>query len=353
VLEGVEHVLLVASGKGGVGKSTVAANLAQALAAQGKRVGLLDADIYGPSMPTMFRVNERVASSDGKTLDPVVVSGIKLMSMGFFVPPEAAMVWRGPMLHGAVTQFLRDVNWGELDVLVVDLPPGTGDVQLSFAQQLSHAAAVIVSTPQLVALADVIRARGMFDRVSLPVIGLVENMAYFLCDGCDKEHDLFGRGGAKAAAEELNLPFLAEIPLDPAVSASGDAGTPLVSKDPSAAVSRAFAAMAERAFEETVRWRKVIEERRARSLVARNRGELGPDTSLQDACELCPPAPDILVDMGMPEPGEDERLDGGVPLAAVADRWDLDLDELLDTLNRHLKPAPAADKKGKLPVLTR
>lgn len=240
LVPGVRNVVLVASGKGGVGKSTVAANLATALAADGARVGLLDADIYGPSIPTMFRVEARPESRDGKSIEPISVYGITLMSIGFFVPPEKAVVWRGPMVSGAILQFLRDVSWGELDYLVCDLPPGTGDAQLTFAQQLQVTGAVIVSTPQDVALTDVVRAKGMFDTVHVPVLGMVENMSFFECDGCGKRHEIFSHGGARAAAERFGVPFLGEVPIELAVRETGDAGCPVVVSRPDTPAARAF-----------------------------------------------------------------------------------------------------------------
>lgn len=240
LVPGVRNVVLVASGKGGVGKSTVAANLATALAADGARVGLLDADIYGPSIPTMFRVEARPESRDGKSIEPIPVYGITLMSIGFFVPPEKAVVWRGPMVSGAILQFLRDVTWGELDYLVCDLPPGTGDAQLTFAQQLQVTGAVIVSTPQDVALTDVVRAKGMFDTVHVPVLGMVENMSFFECDGCGKRHEIFSHGGARAAAERFGVPFLGEVPIELAVRETGDAGCPVVVSRPDTPAARAF-----------------------------------------------------------------------------------------------------------------
>ncbi len=236
----VKNVILVASGKGGVGKSTVATNLAVALARTGAQVGLLDADIYGPSIPTMFNQHQDVTSTDGKTIDPLYSCGIKLMSMGFFIPPSKAMIWRGPMLHSAVLQFLKDVNWGALDYLVVDLPPGTGDVQLTFAQNLKVTGAVVVSTPQTVAIADVIRAKAMFETVNIPVLGLVENMAWFECDGCSKKHYIFANGGARNAAAEMGIDFLGELPLLTAVREGGDRGIPIVEAEPDSTVARAF-----------------------------------------------------------------------------------------------------------------
>ena len=240
----VQNVIMVASGKGGVGKSTVATNLACALARYGAKVGLMDADIYGPSIPTMLDAQEQVFSKDGKTIQPIPKYGMKLMSMGFFLPPSKAMIWRGPMVHGAITQFLKDVQWGELDYLVVDMPPGTGDAQLTMAQALKVTGAVIVSTPQAVALADVIRAKSMFDSVKIPVLGLVENMSYFVCDGCDKKHYLFDHGGARAAAERMEIPFLGELPLVTDVRECGDKGMPVVEAMPESAIAASFAAFA-------------------------------------------------------------------------------------------------------------
>ena len=243
-LDDVQNIVLVASGKGGVGKSTVAANLACALARTGSKVGLMDADIYGPSIPTMFSTEAKVSSPDGKTIIPIDWRGLKLMSMGFLLPPDKAMIWRGPMVHGAVTQFLRDVQWGELDYLIVDLPPGTGDVQLTLAQSLKVTGAVIVSTPQTVALADVIRAKAMFDSVGIKVLGLIENMAWFECDECSKKHYIFSQGGATAAAAEFGIPVLGELPIETGLRQSGDLGTPLVEAEPDSRTARLFVQIA-------------------------------------------------------------------------------------------------------------
>lgn len=243
-LDKVRNIVLVASGKGGVGKSTVATNLACALARTGARTGLLDADIYGPSIPTMFGLHDGVASNDGKTIEPHEVAGLRVMSMGFLIEPERAMIWRGPMLNSAVVQFLRDVHWGELDYLVVDLPPGTGDVQLTFAQQVKVTGAVIVSTPQEVALVDVIRAKAMFDQVQIPVLGVVENMSWFRCDGCDKKHFIFAHGGARKVAMTRGLDVLAELPLDVETRAAGDAGLPIVAAAPDSDAAGQFMALA-------------------------------------------------------------------------------------------------------------
>jgi len=243
-LERVQHIILVASGKGGVGKSTVAANLACALMRGGARVGLLDADIYGPSIPTMFNLHKDVFSKDGKTIEPHVQYGLKMMSMGFFVAPDKAMIWRGPMLMSAINQFLGDVAWGELDYLVLDLPPGTGDIQLTLAQSLKLSGAVVVSTPQEVALADVVRAQAMFDSLKIPVLGLVENMSYFLCDGCDKKHYIFDEGGGRRMAEKYELDVLAELPLEAGVRASGDQGMPITEEAPDSAAAQRFVDLA-------------------------------------------------------------------------------------------------------------
>ena len=192
----------------------------------------------------VFDAHDDVTSSDGKTIDPMVKDGLKLMSMGFLVAPEKGLIWRGPMLDSAVTQFLRDVAWGELDYLVVDLPPGTGDVQLTFAQKLKVTGAVVVSTPQDVALADVVRAKAMFDQVKIPVLGLIENMSYFVCDGCDRKHFIFDHGGAKRAAERMEMAFLGEIPITPAVRIGGDQGRPVVQSEPDSPVGQAFVGLA-------------------------------------------------------------------------------------------------------------
>jgi ATP-binding protein involved in chromosome partitioning len=238
-------MILVGSGKGGVGKSTVACNVALALAAKGLRTGLLDADIYGPSIPTMLGSAVKPTSPDGKRILPVEKFGLKLMSMGYLVDPNAAMVWRGPMLAGAVTQFVNDVAWGELDYLVFDLPPGTGDIQLSLAQKFKVAGAVLVTTPQDVALADVVRAKAMFDRVRIPCLGLVENMSYFVCSGCDMRHDIFATGGGERACASLDVPFLGAVPLEMDVRQAGDAGEPLQLRAPDSASAKAFVAIAD------------------------------------------------------------------------------------------------------------
>jgi ATP-binding protein involved in chromosome partitioning len=241
---GVKQIIAVGSGKGGVGKSTVASNLAVALARAGRKVGLLDADIYGPSQPRMMGVNKRPASPDGKTIIPLVAHGVTVMSVGFMLKEEEAVVWRGPMLMGAIQQLLYQVDWGVLDVLIIDLPPGTGDVQLTLAQKTPLAGAIVVSTPQDVALLDARRALDMFARLKVPVLGLIENMSTYICPNCGHEAHLFGHGGVGAEAEKLGLPFLGELPLDLAVRLAGDGGTPIAAGE--GPISAAYAALAAR-----------------------------------------------------------------------------------------------------------
>jgi ATP-binding protein involved in chromosome partitioning len=241
---GVKHVILVMSGKGGVGKSTVASNLALALSRMGHSVGLLDADIYGPSIPTMFGITGQ-PMSDGKQIQPLERFGIKLMSIGFLLEdPKAAVVWRGPMLHGALLQFLKDVNWGKLDFLLLDLPPGTGDVALTLSQKVRSTGAVIVTTPQEVALQDVYKSVSMAQKVGIPLLGVVENESYFICDGCEKRHELFGSGGGQSVADYAKAPLLGQIPLHPSIRQWGDAGTPVVQAAPESETARAFVAVA-------------------------------------------------------------------------------------------------------------
>lgn len=234
---GIKHIIAVASGKGGVGKSTTTANLALAMAANGLKVGVLDADIYGPSVPRLFNVSGRPEQASGRVLKPLEGYGIKVMSMGFMVEEETPMIWRGPMVISALTQMLREVAWGELDVLVVDMPPGTGDAQLTMAQQVPLAGAVIVSTPQDLALIDARKGLNMFKRVDVPVLGIVENMSFFLCPDCGGRHDIFGHGGARAEADRLDVPFLGEIPLTMKIRETSDAGTPVVVSDPEGEVA--------------------------------------------------------------------------------------------------------------------
>jgi len=245
LLPGVRHIVAVASGKGGVGKSTVAANLALALARQGRRVGILDADIYGPSMPRMLGVSGRPSSPDGKILEPMRAHGVAVMSIGFLVPEETPMIWRGPMVMSALQQMMRDVNWGALDILVVDMPPGTGDAQLTMAQTVPLAGAVIVSTPQDIALLDARKGLHMFRKVDVPVLGIVENMSYFRCPHCGERTDVFGHGGARMEATRLETPFLGEIPLDIRIRETSDGGEPIVAAEPDGAHAAAFAAIAE------------------------------------------------------------------------------------------------------------
>jgi ATP-binding protein involved in chromosome partitioning len=242
----VKNVVLVMSGKGGVGKSTVAANLTMALHRAGARVGLLDADVYGPSVPTMLGVQGRPVSADGKLIEPLERFGVKLMSIGFLLDdPKSAVVWRGPMLHGALQQFLRDVNWGRLDYLILDLPPGTGDVSLTLSQQVKATGAVVVTTPQEVALADVYKSISMCQKLGIPVLGVVENMSWFI-DPAGQKHEIFGRGGGQKAAEYAKAPLLGQIPIDPSVREWGDNGTPVVQAQPNSSIAAAFRALAER-----------------------------------------------------------------------------------------------------------
>ena len=231
-IPGVANIIAVASGKGGVGKSTTALNLALALRDLGLRVGLLDADIYGPSVPRLIGVSEKPTLNDAKKMIPIMRFGIPMMSIGFLVAEETAMVWRGPMVMSAIRQMLWDVVWGELDVLVVDMPPGTGDAQLTLAQQVPLRGAVIVSTPQDLALIDARRGIAMFAKVDVPTLGIIENMSYFECPECGTRSDIFGHGGARHEAERLKVPFLGEIPLHMSIRTSSDAGTPVVDSDP-------------------------------------------------------------------------------------------------------------------------
>jgi len=242
----VTHIVAVASTKGGVGKSTVAVNLALALAAGGRRVGLIDADVYGPSLPIMFGTDARPQVTQAKRIQPVERHGIKLMSMGFFLDEQSPVIWRGPIVMGIVRQFLRDVDWGALDFLVVDLPPGTGDAQLTLVQQVPLSGAVVVTTPQDVALLDVGRGMAMFGQVNTPVLGVVENMGGYACPRCGTVDPVFGEGGAGRLAEHFGVPLLARIPLVAAIREGGDRGQPIVVADPAHPASRIFRELAER-----------------------------------------------------------------------------------------------------------
>ena len=249
LVPGVGAIIAVASGKGGVGKSTVAVNLALGLAAAGHKIGVLDADIYGPSMPRMMGITGRPASPDGKVLIPMENYGVKCMSIGFLVAEDTPMIWRGPMVMGALEQMLRDVQWGELDVLVVDMPPGTGDAQLTMAQRVPLAGAVLVSTPQDIALLDARRGLNMFRRVDVPVLGIIENMSYFNCPNCGQRTEIFSHGGAKAEAGKLGVDFLGEVPLDVAIRETSDGGRPIVVSDPESDNAKRFRAIADNVWE--------------------------------------------------------------------------------------------------------
>ena len=250
---GVKHIIAVASGKGGVGKSTTAVNLALGLKDRGLKVGVLDADIYGPSMPRLLGIHGQPQQLAGNKLDPMRAYGLKVMSMGFLVDEETPMIWRGPMVMSALSQMLKDVAWGELDVLVVDMPPGTGDAQLTMAQQVPLAGAVIVSTPQDLALIDARKGLNMFKKVNVPVLGIVENMSTFLCPHCGQASDIFGHGGAKSEAARLGVPFLGEVPLTMAVRETSDEGKPVVATDPQSEVARAYRGIADAAWSELER----------------------------------------------------------------------------------------------------
>lgn len=254
---GIEAIIAVASGKGGVGKSTTAVNIALGLAANGLRVGVLDADIYGPSMPRLLNIHGRPQTVDGKVLKPMENYGLKVMSMGFLVDEETPMIWRGPMVMSALTQMLREVEWGPLDVLVVDMPPGTGDAQLTMAQQVPLAGAVIVSTPQDLALIDARKGLNMFKKVDVPLLGIVENMSYFLAPDTGKRYDIFGHGGARREAERLGVTFLGEVPLEMGIRESSDAGTPVVVSKPDGAEAKIYRDIASKV------WSRVNEERGA------------------------------------------------------------------------------------------
>jgi ATP-binding protein involved in chromosome partitioning len=252
---GVNAIIAVASGKGGVGKSTTAANLALALQANGLKLGVLDADIYGPSMPRLLGVSGRPQAVGGRVLKPLEGYGMKVMSMGFLVEEDTPMVWRGPMVMSALTQMLREVAWGDLDILVVDMPPGTGDAQLTMAQQVPLAGAVIVSTPQDLALIDARKGINMFRKVDVPILGIVENMSYFLCPHCGERSDIFGHGGARREAEKLGVEFLGEVPLDMAIRETSDSGRPVVVSDPKSARAMVYRDIAKKVWAEIERLR--------------------------------------------------------------------------------------------------
>jgi ATP-binding protein involved in chromosome partitioning len=243
-LAGVEAVIAVASGKGGVGKSTVAVNLALGLAKLGLKIGLLDADIYGPSLPRLLAITEKPGSRDGKVLEPIVKFGLKTMSIGFLVKEDEPMIWRGPMVMSALSQMLADVAWAPLDVLVVDMPPGTGDAQLTIAQRVALRGAIIVSTPQDLALIDARKGLAMFQKTKVPILGIVENMSVFVCPHCGGTSHIFGHGGAQQTAQALGVPFLGEIPLVPSIRETSDAGLPIVAQSPASPEAQAFLALA-------------------------------------------------------------------------------------------------------------
>ena len=243
-LPGIRNIIAVGSGKGGVGKSTTAVNLALALAREGLRVGVLDADVYGPSIPAMLGLSGRPDSPDGKSIEPMRAHGLQAISIGSLVEADTPMIWRGPMATGALTQLLNDTRWDDLDILVVDLPPGTGDIQLTLAQKIPVAGAVIVTTPQEIATLDARKALKMFEKVEIAVLGVVENMAVHVCSQCGHAEHLFGQGGAQAMAQRYGVPLLGSLPLDIGIREQGDAGAPIVQAQPDSPAARAYAALA-------------------------------------------------------------------------------------------------------------
>lgn len=250
----VKSIIAVASGKGGVGKSTVSVNLALALVKLGHKVGLLDADIYGPSQHIMLGLNDHTPEVDeNRKITPINKYGLEMISFGFFVKPEEAVVWRGPMIGRMIQQFIEDVQWGELDVLIVDLPPGTGDAQLTLTQLLPLTGAVIVSTPQNVALADAIKGINMFQKVNVPIVGVIENMSFFECPECHHQSHIFSKLGAKHTAEEMGVPFLGELPLEENTRYCGDQGKPIVAKEPDSEQAKRFIKIAEKVHEEVIK----------------------------------------------------------------------------------------------------
>src|SRR6478672_183328 len=245
-LPGAKNIIAVGAGKGGVGKTTVAVNLALALAKYGSRVGILDGDIYGPNVPIMLGLSATQLTTDGKQIVPAEKHGLQVISMGFMTSDDAPVIWRGPMLHGAIQQFFRDARWDNLDYLIVDMPPGTGDVALSLSQTVPVAGSIVVTTPQQVSLADSRRAVGMYKKLNIPTLGIIENMSHFVCPTCSHEADIFGRGGGEQMAEQLGVPFIGRIPIYQPIREGGDSGVPLMISDPQSPAARAFMQAAER-----------------------------------------------------------------------------------------------------------
>jgi len=245
-LPGVKNVIAVGAGKGGVGKTTVAVNLAMALARCGSRVGILDGDIYGPNVPIMLGLSSTQLTTDGKQIVPAEKHGVQVVSMGFLTADDAPVIWRGPMLHGAIQQFFRDVAWKDLDYLIVDMPPGTGDVALSLSQTVPVVGSIVVTTPQKVSLADTLRAVRMYQKLNIPPIGLVENMSYYACPNCHHEADIFGHGGGETLAEKLDIPFLGRLPVYQPIREGSDSGVPIIVSEPGSSAGRAFMLVAER-----------------------------------------------------------------------------------------------------------